>query len=293
MIDNSLAVDEDKLICEMWSTDLPRFKNESATFEQVPNAKKVPQDRTAMYAWARVTNNPRPLASARSRALLLVQPTNPEIRQQVAFKVQGFVARQSLNLGTLGNWSGKLPEAGWARQTLNLVEGQYPEPFNAQYRALSRLIDYCKQHLPADSWSTLHPKRLEMERPVFTKTSRRSTALPLSSTDDPFGQAAKVNKLWVVTERLQLGTQGKSSGKIVACDASSIRAGDFVEVTCVLDMATKGFSHKKVAIRLWMTRVIQLADRNNVRKVTTDDDLPTFNTMDDDFEWDKDDVEQL
>ena len=58
------------------------------------------------YEWAHVGVNKRPIDRSRNRVLLLNSPTIPNIQQQVAVNVQGFVSASNLNIAPLGNYDG-------------------------------------------------------------------------------------------------------------------------------------------------------------------------------------------
>lgn len=68
---------------------------------------KIPENSVELYAWARLDKNPNQVGRSRSQVLLLVDPTSPDVRKQVAVKVYGFARPTGMSLGALGNWSGK------------------------------------------------------------------------------------------------------------------------------------------------------------------------------------------
>ncbi|KAJ7130154.1 hypothetical protein C8R44DRAFT_534674, partial [Mycena epipterygia] len=59
----------------------------------------------------------------------------------------------------------------------------------------------------------------------------------LRAGDDPYGHAAMVNNEWRVVKTLSMGRLLVSEGRVVPCDHTAFRVGDFVDIGIALDIA--------------------------------------------------------
>lgn len=88
----------------------------------------------------------------------------------------------------------------------------------------------------------------------------------LRPSDDPTGKAKKMDKEWIISEKIQFGRQ--VDGKIQRCNAMMIRPGDFVDVTAIAQIFTyNGAGGRDAHVSFAMTRVVQLKAAEAVRIV--------------------------
>lgn len=97
----------------------------------------------------------------------------------------------------------------------------------------------------------------------------------LRACEDPSGYAKKIEKQWIVTDRIQVGRQVKD--KVVKCNELMIRPGDFVDVTAVAEIFQ--FNHgtgRDVVINFAMRRVVQLQAATISRAVSVGNYMVAF-----------------
>lgn len=92
------------------------------------------------------------------------------------------------------------------------------------------------------------------------------TANMLRPSDDPSGKAKRMEKEWIITDRIQFGRQ--IDGKVYRCNGMMIRPGDFVDVTAVAEIFTySGVAGREIHVNFAMTRVVQLKAVDTTRMV--------------------------
>lgn len=95
----------------------------------------------------------------------------------------------------------------------------------------------------------------------------------LRPSDDPTGKAKRMEKDWIISDRIQVGRQ--IDGKVYKCNGMMIRPGDFVDVTAVAEIYTyNGVGGKDIHVNFAMTRVVQLkaaGDRTRIVSSTEDE----------------------
>lgn len=101
-----LRLGEGKPVREKWREENGAI-NAAIGSAHIKVEHRIPEDDGALYAWARLDKNPNQLGRAWSQALLLIDPSSPYVRKQVAIKVYGFAKPGRVSLATLGNWNGK------------------------------------------------------------------------------------------------------------------------------------------------------------------------------------------
>ena len=83
----------------------------------------------------------------------------------------------------------------------------------------------------------------------------------LSPSEDPCGDAKKIEKQWVVTEKVQVGIQD-DDGRLTRCSPLAIQPGDFVDVTVVADISSyAGNESHKLFVDFRPQRIIRLCAR--------------------------------
>ena len=91
-------------------------------------------------------------------------------------------------------------------------------------------------------------------------------------TDLAYDDLKKVNKRWLVTDKVQVGRR-TTDGRLVRCSPLMIQKGDFVDISVVADIATFCASGEQGGkVHFSLEQVIQLAEarRTEVRNVAHD-----------------------
>ena len=86
-------------------------------------------------------------------------------------------------------------------------------------------------------------------------------------TDLAYDDLRKVNKRWLVTDKVQVGRR-TNEGRLVRCSPLMIQKGDFVDISVVADIATFCSSGEQGGkVHFSLEQVIQLAEarRTEVR----------------------------
>ncbi|KAJ3481952.1 hypothetical protein NLI96_g7306 [Meripilus lineatus] len=219
----------------------------------MPSNLVIPREYADVLDWAAVVRNPDETEKMYRHIIVYNTPisSSPPDFSQVVVHIQGFVAK--LNLHPLGDWNPSTGHGGAvsAKQYIALIDCNVPAPFEAQVKALNHLIG---------------AKGIRLERKVFTRGSPKGAVKSaLLPGDDLTGKARSMEPSWYVKDKLVV--QEQQNGVVVQRNHAVIKAGDFVDVSLVLQVQKRPpATRPRVRVDLAMREIVLLQARSEIYK---------------------------
>lgn len=95
----------------------------------------------------------------------------------------------------------------------------------------------------------------------------KSPTSVLQDRDDPNGDAKRMEKSWIVQEKLQVGKLNEK-GKVIRCGSEELRVGDFVDVMLAPEIVQylENKEHKdNLQVHFELRGIVRLLKGNDVR----------------------------
>ncbi|KAJ3559808.1 hypothetical protein NM688_g117 [Phlebia brevispora] len=224
------------LVHNLWG---PRYcQLHPASRDEVSEQDIFPSDVESFVDWARILCNPFH-ADRSYRYTVIHAPKKdahePRKMEHVVFHVQGIVKK--LNLKDTGTWNKSFEHAPKAIQYVGLGPTSDKTAFDAQLQAVDNIRGILSEVLNRRIMPVHRaPDELYLRKKVFNRTKfLRNPRSVISHKDPNFYAAERIATEWMAVDQIEVGER-MSDGTVRACDQSSVRVGDFVDVSVIIQV---------------------------------------------------------